>query len=104
MSVTLVSQAREDRGRGIPLTDEERRMRHYEQTGEWLTFLPQRGTGLEQIGQIGQVHSEGFWSDTTMFLRTYPWQTAMVLVAIIVIVINIRSTRQMVRALQIKRR
>ena len=40
--------ARYNRGNGIPLTDEERQQRHFDETGEWVDIvqLPARGTGL----------------------------------------------------------
>ena len=43
-------EAREERGQGVPLTDEERRARHYEQYGSFE--LPPRGTGLQSLGVI----------------------------------------------------
>ena len=60
----------EERGKGIPFTEEERAARHYEQYG--TTDLPPRGTGLgelpaikvlksfaspDSIGNIGQMTS-----------------------------------------------
>lgn len=95
-----IGQAREDRGKGVPLTDEERLYRHFEQTGEW--DLPERGTGLTGIGQ-GDV-GVSFWSSLKGFVSAYPWQTAMVLVAVIAIAVNIRSTRTLVKTLQLKGR
>jgi len=60
--------AREDRGRGNPLTDEERQQRHYEETGEWLDIpdLPNRGTGLISASPIGQ--DEGVTIPTPVFV------------------------------------
>jgi len=51
-------QAREERGKGVPLTDPERAARHYDISVEEyldnpdLYPLPERGTGLAGIGQI----------------------------------------------------
>ena len=42
--------AREERGQGIPLTDEQRSARHFDQYGTY--DLPQRGTGLKGIGNF----------------------------------------------------
>lgn len=51
-------QAREgeQRGKGIPLTDEERKERHYSQYG--TTTLPTRGTGLKSIGTLQQLSND----------------------------------------------
>ena len=54
MSVITISQARQERGRGIPLIDYERIIRHYEQTGEWLDELTERGAGLGQLTVGGE--------------------------------------------------
>jgi len=59
-------QAREERGKGVPLTDSERAARHYDISVEEyldnpeLYPLPERGTGLAGIGvlrsrAIGQI-------------------------------------------------
>ena len=45
--------AREDRGYGIPLTDEERQARHFDRYG--TQTLPPRGTGLQSIGVIQSI-------------------------------------------------
>lgn len=43
----------EERGKGVPLTDEERRLRHEElYPGE---PLPPRGYGLTRVGRVGQI-------------------------------------------------
>jgi len=89
------SYAREERGQGVPLTDAERQSRHFEQTGNWLEVLPPRGTGLGAIG--------GFTSDFGSFVRQYPLQVAMVAIALIAILVNIKSTRTLVKSLQIGR-
>ena len=52
MTVHRISQAREERGKGVPLTDAERAARHYEQYG--VFELPERGTGLGFLGQEGE--------------------------------------------------
>ena len=48
----MVSKAREDseRGKGVPLTEEERMMRHYEQYGTYE--LPERGAGLSAVSNM----------------------------------------------------
>ena len=43
MSTIILS---EDRRKGTPRTDEERRERHHETYGKWLDVLPERRTGL----------------------------------------------------------
>jgi len=55
----MFGQAREDeeRGRGIPFTDEEREQRHYERYG--TTELPSRGTGLQSIGLLQSLGTPG---------------------------------------------
>jgi len=60
--------ARESRGAGIPLTDEERVQRHFEETGEWLTAPPPRGTGLTGLGnpfELGDI--------TTWLTANWKW-------------------------------
>lgn len=61
-----VSRAREGeaRGAGQQLLDEERRLRHYEETGEWLSELPVRGTGLARIGNPLDVSDITNWLET----------------------------------------
>jgi len=55
----------EERGRGLPLSDSERRYRHYEQTGDWPDTLPPRGTGLQKnvrgIGGFIRLNNEWMW-------------------------------------------
>ena len=63
-----MARAREydERGRGVPLTEEERRYSHYEQTGEWPITLPERGTGLSRLRNITgsgffRLNNEWIW-------------------------------------------
>jgi len=56
-----------------------------------------RKTGLGAIG------NPGFISDFASFCGRYPWQTAMVLLAGVAILVNIRSTRTLVKHLQVRR-
>ncbi|MBW2559606.1 MAG: hypothetical protein JRE40_02000 [Deltaproteobacteria bacterium] len=73
-----IGQAREgeERGRGVPLTDVERVMRHYNVDYEtacyWLSIhtvdelLPERGTGLSQdLSPIEQMGKTGFYAILT---------------------------------------
>lgn len=55
----MLDQAREERGRGIPLTDEERTRRHYEQYG--TEILPPRGSGLSSIAGIPSTDEVVNW-------------------------------------------
>jgi hypothetical protein len=48
--------------------------------------------------------SNGFWSSAGDFIKTYPWQTATVIVAIIAIMVNVRGTGQLIKALEIKKK
>lgn len=50
-----------ERGAGQQLSDEERIYRHYEETGEWLTELPARGTGLAGVGNPFDVSDVTDW-------------------------------------------
>ena len=64
----MLDGAREDRGRGVPLTDEERAERHYEQYGTY--DLPPRGTGLSTgklkiSGFLGQMQGNPASIDTS---------------------------------------
>lgn len=98
----------EERGRGVPLSDAERVARHYgislEEACEWLTYhtvdelIPERGAGLTGIGQESGV---GFWSELGSFVKQYPLQVSAVGVATVAVLVNIKSTRSMIRALQV---
>jgi len=58
----MPGRAREDeeRGQGVPLTDEERQWRHYAEHGCFLmpNELPPRGSGLAGVGN-GIIPEEG---------------------------------------------
>ena len=58
---------------------------------------------VEEVASIGLV-GDGFIADITLLIKTYPWQTVAVIIGIIAIIMNVRSTRQMVRALQLEGR
>ncbi len=74
----MIHQAREgeERGRGVPLTDVERVMRHwgvdYETACYWLSIhsvdklLPERGTGLSQdLSPVEQMGKTVFYAILT---------------------------------------
>jgi len=94
----------EDRRRGIPRTDVERAANHYgvslEEAERMLQadpgILPTRGTGLAGIG------SPGFISSLTELIKQYPLQTAVVGVAVVALLVNIKATKSIVNALQFK--
>ncbi len=58
--------------------------------------------------QIGQNEEPppiaDFWASLTGFIRTYPWQTAMVLLATVAVLVNIKGTRSLVKALELKKK
>lgn len=45
----------------------------------------------------------GFWSSLSGFIRAYPWQTAMFTIGFIAIMVNIASTKKIIKALQFRR-
>ena len=55
------------------------------------------------IGQEEPPIGTGFWASLQDFVRTYPWQTAAIAIAVIAVLVNIKSTRTLVKTLQLKK-
>jgi len=71
----MINYAREERGQGVPLTDAERRERHYELYGNSL--LPPRGTGLRN--QISGPRITGVEIPTPVFAGGLGFLIGMIL-------------------------
>jgi len=49
------------------------------------------------------MDKDKFWSNLNEFVKAYPWQIATLTIAVIAVLVNMKSSRDFIKALEVKK-